>query len=183
MPAPTSQQLVQAPRDPLQILKLSRVRPHGIRAHEGRDVPPDLRIRVPRLPESHDLQNVLRRKSAARMDMTQLTSHGQDVISARHSAIVADRMAQLTVSPTVSLPALTVTQRQVFSAAYACPGLNLNELTRLTGLNPATVARQVRHLEQLGLLVSVVCTAVTNTGRLCRRICRLVRPAPWTVAA
>lgn len=81
-----------------------------------------------------------------------------------------------------TLPALSTTQRQVFSAAYACPGLNLNELTRLIGLNPATVARQVRHLEQLGLLVSVVCTAVTNTSRLCRRICRLVRPAPWTVA-
>ena len=87
------------------------------------------------------------------------------------------------VNPMTTLPPLSTTQRQVFSAAYACPGLNLNELTRLTGLNPATVARQVRHLEGLGLLVSVVCTAVTNTGRLCRRICRLVRPAPWTVAA
>lgn len=98
MPAPASQQLVQPPRDPLQILKLSRVRPHGIRAHVGRDVPPDLRVRVPRLPESHDLQNVLRRKSAAGMDMTQLTSHGQDVISARHSAIVAGQATCESVS-------------------------------------------------------------------------------------
>ncbi|MFC4638552.1 winged helix-turn-helix domain-containing protein [Deinococcus hohokamensis] len=66
------------------------------------------------------------------------------------------------------------TQRQVFTLVYACPGLTLNELAHHTGLNPVTIARQVRSLEQ-------VRPAVTNTARLRRRMCRLVSPAPWTV--
>lgn len=92
MPAPASQQLVQPPRDPLQILKLSRVRPHGIRAHEGRDVPPDVSVRVRRLSGAQHLQHILHRKSTAGASVTQLTSHSKDVISARHSTIVAGRV-------------------------------------------------------------------------------------------
>ncbi len=81
----------------------------------------------------------------------------------------------------MSLPTLNRVQRQVFTVAYACPGLNLNELARATGLNPATIARQVRRLEHAGLLVSVVRTARTTTHRSGRRRCRLVEPAQWTV--
>lgn len=80
------------------------------------------------------------------------------------------------------IPTLTRPQRQVFTVAYACPGLNLNELARATGLNPATISRSVRALEGHGLLQSTVRAAVTNIPRRHRRLCRLVSPAAWTVA-
>lgn len=81
----------------------------------------------------------------------------------------------------MTMPALSRTARQVFTNAYTRPDVNLNELAHLTGLNPATVARQVRHLERCGLVVSVVRLVATNTPRRARRMCRLVQPAPWTV--
>lgn len=82
-----------------------------------------------------------------------------------------------------AIPTLHPRQRQVFSAAYLMPDQSLNELARLLQVNAAVVAHAVKSLEQRGLLVTSMRAVVTNTPRRSRRLCRLVRPAPWTVAA
>ena len=82
-----------------------------------------------------------------------------------------------------AIPTLHPRQREVFSAVYLLPGQSLNELARFLHVNSAVVASAVVALEQRGLLTSSVRAVVTNTPRRARRLCRLVRPAPWTVAA
>lgn len=77
-----------------------------------------------------------------------------------------------------AIPILHPRQREVFSAVYLLPGQSLNELARFLQVNSAVVA-----LEKRGLLTSSVRAVVTNTPRRARRLCCLVRPAPWTVAA
>lgn len=66
---------------------------------------------------------------------------------------------------------------------YAVPDLSLNEIARLLNVNTAIVAYAVRALEHRELLTSTVRPVVTNTPRRARRLCRLVRPAEWTVSA
>lgn len=80
------------------------------------------------------------------------------------------------------MPALSRTQRQVFTAAYACPGLSLGELARATGLACGTVSRAVYRLERAGLLTSLTRRARVGVRGRHTRVCRLVRPAAWTVS-
>ncbi len=79
------------------------------------------------------------------------------------------------------MPSLTPRQREMFTRIFACRSLTVSELAKEMDLHPQVAAREVLFLERSTLIVSDL-HRIRAPGERPRRLKRVVRPAPWTMA-